>query len=108
MSLVDTADSVHMTRAIGWTFVNPMRKLWYNLTITVASIVVAIFIGGVEALGLIAGKFGLDGRFWSAVGRFNDSLTNFGFAVVGIFLASWLISGLIYRARGFDCVPAEP
>lgn len=106
MALMDTADSVLMTRAYGWAFVNPIRKLWYNLTITAASIVVATFIGGVEVLGLIGDRFGLEGRFWSMVGRLNDNLTNFGFAVVGIFIGSWLISGLIYRAKGYDDLPA--
>ncbi|HBK07922.1 MAG TPA: HoxN/HupN/NixA family nickel/cobalt transporter [Acetobacteraceae bacterium] len=105
MSLMDTTDSVVMTRAYGWAFVNPIRKLWYNLTITAASIVVAIFIGGVEALGLIGGKLGLEGRFWDVVGRLNDSLTSFGFVVVCIFVGSWLISGLIYRAKGYDRLP---
>lgn len=104
MSLMDTTDSVLMTRAYGWAFVNPVRKLWYNLTITAASVVVAIFIGGLEALGLIADKLGLDGGFWSFVGAMNDSLANFGYAVVGIFLVSWLISTIIYRVKGYDTV----
>ena len=102
MSLMDTTDSVLMTRAYGWAFVHPIRKLWYNLTITAASVVVAIFIGGVEALGLIGDKLGLEGGFWHLVGDLNDNLTNFGFVVVGIFVASWLISTLIYRAKGYD------
>ncbi|MGO4569629.1 HoxN/HupN/NixA family nickel/cobalt transporter [Rhizobium sp. 2YAF20] len=58
MSLMDTTDSVLMTGAYGWAFVNPIRKLWYNLTITAASVAVAVFIGGLEALGLIADKLG--------------------------------------------------
>ncbi len=102
MSLIDTTDSVLMTGAYGWAFVNPVRKLWYNLTITAASVVVAIFIGGLEALGLIADKLGFEGGFWALVGRMNDNLANFGFAVVGIFLASWIISTLVYRAKGYD------
>ncbi|HEY4164133.1 MAG TPA: HoxN/HupN/NixA family nickel/cobalt transporter [Dongiaceae bacterium] len=102
MSLLDTTDSVLMTGAYGWAFVKPMRKLWYNLTITAASVVVAIFIGGMEALGLISDKLGLDGGFWSFVGAMNDNLANFGYAVVGIFIASWIISTVVYRARGYD------
>ena len=104
MSLMDTTDSVLMTGAYGWAFVNPIRKLWYNLTITAASVVVAIFIGGLEALGLIADKLGLDGGLWSFVGAMNDNLANFGYAVVGIFLASWLISTIVYRVKGYDAV----
>jgi high-affinity nickel-transport protein len=102
MSLMDTTDSMLMTGAYGWAFINPIRKLWYNLTITAASVVVAIFIGGVEALGLIGERLGYEGGFWGFIGDMNDNLANFGFAVVGIFLASWLISTLIYRARGYD------
>lgn len=107
MSLMDTADSTLMTRAYGWAFVNPIRKLWYNLTITAASVAVALFIGGVEALGLLSDKLGLEGGVWTFIGSLNDNLANFGFAVVGIFLASWVISTLVYRAKGYDSLPAE-
>jgi len=107
MSLMDTTDSVLMTGAYGWAFVNPMRKLWYNLTITAASVAVAIFIGGLEALGLIAGKLGLEGGFWSFVDAMNENLANFGYAVVGIFLASWIISTVVYRAKGYDKLQAR-
>jgi high-affinity nickel-transport protein len=106
MSLIDTTDSVVMVGAYGWAFVNPIRKLWYNLTITAASVVVAVFIGGIEALGLIGDKLGLSGGFWEVVGSLNDDLTNFGFAVVGVFVASWLVSTIVYRVRGNDDLPA--
>jgi len=102
MSLMDTTDSVLMTGAYGWAFVNPIRKLWYNLTITAASVVVALFIGGVEVFGLMGDKLGLEGGFWSVIGGLNDNLANFGFAVVGIFIASWIVSAVIYHAKGFD------
>ena len=105
MSLMDTTDSILMTRAYGWAFVNPVRKLWYNLTITAASVVVAVFIGGLEALGLIGDKLGLDGRFWDFVGDMNDNLSSFGYAVVGILIASWLLSTLIYRVNRYDTLP---
>ena len=105
MSFMDTTDSVLMTGAYGWAFVNPVRKLWYNLTITAASVVVAFFIGGVEALGLIGGKLGLQGEFWGVIGGLNDNLANVGFAVVGIFFVSWIVSALVYRANGFDNPP---
>ena len=102
MSFMDTTDSVLMTGAYGWAFVSPIRKLWYNLTITAASVFVALFIGSVEALGLISDKLGLEGGLWAGIGRLNDNLTNFGFAVVGIFVASWIVSILIYHSKGFD------
>ena len=99
MSLMDTADSVLMTGAYGWALVKPARKLWYNLTITAASVAVALFIGGIEALGVIGDRLGLSGPFWGGVGALNDSLAGFGFAVVAIFLASWAVSTAIYRGK---------
>jgi len=107
MSLMDTTDSVLMTGAYGWAFVNPIRKLWYNLTITAASVVVALFIGGLEACGLIGDKLGLEGGFWGVIGDLNDNLANFGYAVVGIFIASWIISTVIYRAKGYDSLQVK-
>jgi nickel/cobalt transporter (NiCoT) family protein len=107
MSLLDTTDSVVMVRAYGWAFVNPIRKLWYNLTITATSVVVAIFIGGIEALGLIGGKLGLDGAFWNLVGNLNESLSALGYAVAGIFVAGWITSSLIYRLKGYDRLRAS-
>jgi len=102
MTLVDTTDSVLMVGAYGWAFLNPIRKIWYNLTITAISVVVAVLIGGIEALGLLAGKLGLAGAFWDGVGDLNHSLANFGYLVVGIFIASWVLSYFIYRWQGLD------
>lgn len=106
MALMDTTDSVAMVGAYGWAFVNPVRKLWYNLTITAASVIVAIFIGGVEALGLLGSQLNLAGGFWDIVGELNGSLGTLGYAVVGIFLASWLVSTLVYRLKRYDEVGA--
>jgi nickel/cobalt transporter (NiCoT) family protein len=97
MALADTADSTLMVSAYRWAFLDPRRKLWYNLTITGASVVVALFIGGVEALGLVGQRLGLDGGLWTLVERLNASLANFGFAVVGLFVIAWLVSILSYR-----------
>jgi high-affinity nickel-transport protein len=102
MTLVDTADSVLMVRAYGWAFLNPIRKIWYNLTITAISVVVALLIGGVEALGLIASKLELEGTFWAVISNINASLANFGYLVVGLFVISWALSFIIYRWQGLD------
>jgi len=97
MALVDTADSALMVSAYRWAFVDPYRKLWYNLTITGASVAVALFIGGIEALGLIGDRLGLSGGLWSLVEAVNDSLANFGFAVIALFALAWLVSVVTYR-----------
>lgn len=102
MTLVDTTDSVLMVGAYGWAFLNPIRKIWYNLTITAISVLVALLIGGIEALGLIADKLGLEGAFWTLIGEINGGLAGFGYLVVGVFLASWVVSYLLYRWQGLD------
>jgi nickel/cobalt transporter (NiCoT) family protein len=107
MTLMDTADSTLMTGAYGWAFVNPVRKLWYNLTITSASVVVAIFIGGLEALGLVGDRLGLENTVWRSIRHLNDNIANLGYIVVGIFITSWLLSTLVYRLKGYDETLAE-
>ncbi|WP_424811651.1 HoxN/HupN/NixA family nickel/cobalt transporter [Roseococcus sp. YIM B11640] len=102
MTLMDTTDSVLMTGAYGWASVHPVRKLWYNLTLTAASVAVALFIGGLGALGLIAEKLGLEGGIWDFVSELNENLGQLGYAVVAIFLISWVVSVLVYRLRGYD------
>jgi len=102
MSLVDTTDGVMMLGAYDWAFVKPMRKLYYNMTITLVSIVVAVLIGGIEALGLIGDQLKLSGGFWEAIGALNDNFNNLGFAIIGVFVAAWVISYAIYKAKRLD------
>ncbi|HEY6441127.1 MAG TPA: HoxN/HupN/NixA family nickel/cobalt transporter [Acetobacteraceae bacterium] len=104
MALVDTTDSVLMVGAYGWAFINPLRKLWYNLTITAVSVLIALLIGGIEALGLIGSQLALSGWFWDAVGALNDSVGSLGFAVVGIFILCWVVSTIIYRLKRYELV----
>src|SRR6201986_773574 len=75
MSLIDTTDNILMLGAYGWAFVKPIRKLYYNMTITSVSVIVALVVGGIEALGLVANKFHLKGLPWEVVRKLND---NFG------------------------------
>src|SRR5581483_381369 len=100
----DTTDGILMLGAYGWAFVKPIRKLYYNLTITAVSVAVALFIGGLEALNVIGDRLGLgdSGGFWGAVGALSDNFGTLGYGIVGIFLGAWLISFLVYRARRFD------
>ncbi|MDE3053223.1 MAG: HoxN/HupN/NixA family nickel/cobalt transporter [Gemmatimonadota bacterium] len=102
MSLVDTTDSVLMVGAYGWAFARPIRKLYYNMTITFVSVVVALLVGGIEALGLVAAHWELHGWLWRAVARLNGDFGSVGYLIVGVFVASWLISAAVYRLKGFD------
>lgn len=102
MTLVDTTDTVLMIGAYGWAFVKPIRKLYYNMTITFISIIVALIVGGVEALGLIADRLGLDQGIWGDIAALNGRFGTLGFVIVGVFVACWIGSILIYRLRGYD------
>jgi high-affinity nickel-transport protein len=102
MSLIDTTDNVLMLGAYGWAYVKPIRKLYYNMTITFVSVAVALIVGGVEALGLIGGQAGLQGSFWDFVARLNDNFGMLGYCIVGIFALSWIVSIAVYKLQGFD------
>jgi nickel/cobalt transporter (NiCoT) family protein len=102
MTLIDTTDGVLMLGAYGWAYRNPMRKLFYNLTITSVSVLVALVVGGIETLGLIADQFDLHGLFWDAIGGLNNNFGALGYGIVGLFVVSWGLSYLIYRLKGYD------
>jgi nickel/cobalt transporter (NiCoT) family protein len=102
MTLVDTTDGILMIGAYGWAFVKPIRKLYYNMTLTFASVVVALMVGGIEVIGLIRDKFQLNGGVWDFIGNLNDNFGNLGFVVIGVFISSWLGSIVLYRLKGFD------
>ena len=108
MSLVDTTDGIMMLGAYGWAFVKPIRKLYYNLTITLVSVAVALVVGGIEGLGLISSEFNLTGPFWDQVGALNDNFGYIGYAIIGIFVVSWLISALVYRLKRYDDLEINP
>ncbi len=102
MSLIDTTDNVLMLGAYGWAAVKPIRKLYYNLTITGVSVVVAVMVGGLEALGLLAGHLHLKGSFWDGITRLNEHFGTLGYFIVGLFIVSWIASVAFYKWRGFD------
>src|SRR5438105_8875868 len=95
MSLFDTADGCFMNFAYDWAFARPARKTFYNLTITGLSVFVAVFIGGVEVLGLIAQNAGLSGTFWSFLAGFN--INKAGFVVVGVFVVTWAVALAVWH-----------
>ena len=108
MTLVDTTDSIVMLGAYGWAFVKPIRKLYYNLTITAVSVVVAVIVGGLEALNLIGDQLGLSdgGGFWGIIGALNDNFGMLGYLIVGLFVVSWGISYAVYRINRYDEIEA--
>ncbi len=107
MSLVDTTDGILMLNAYGWAFIKPIRKLYYNLTITLVSVLVAVLIGSIEALGLIGDQFACQGVFWRAMDALNNHFGLLGYLILGIFIASWALSAFIYRAKGYHRLDAE-
>jgi nickel/cobalt transporter (NiCoT) family protein len=102
MSLVDTTDSVLMLGAYGWAFVKPIRKLYYNMTITFVSVLVALIVGGIEALGLIADRLSLEGAFWGMIGALNDNFGSLGYVIIAVFAISWFASVVVYRLKRYD------
>ena len=107
MTLVDSTDSILMLGAYGWAFVKPVRKLYYNITITTISVVVALLVGGIEGLGLLAGQFHLSGAFWGFIASLNDNFGLIGYGIVGVFIVSWLLSAAIYRWKRFEEVDIQ-
>jgi high-affinity nickel-transport protein len=102
MSLIDTTDNILMLGAYGWAFVKPIRKLYYNITITCVSVIVALVVGGIESLGLLAGHFHFKGWFWNGVAQLNGNFGTLGYFIIGVFAASWIISIAFYKWRRFE------
>jgi high-affinity nickel-transport protein len=95
MSLLDTIDGSFMNFAYGWAFSKPVRKIYYNLTITALSILIALVIGSIEIAGLLAEKLGLSGGAWDWVAGLD--LNTIGFAVAGLFVLTWLVALAIWH-----------
>ena len=102
MALIDTSDGILMLGAYGWAFQKPVRKLYYNLTITALSVGVAVLVGGIETLGLLQDKLSLTGPFWDVVGEINANFGLLGYGIIGLFIMGWLASVLIYKLRRYD------
>jgi nickel/cobalt transporter (NiCoT) family protein len=102
MALIDSTDSILMLGAYGWAFVKPIRKLYYNMTITFVSILVALLIGGIEVLGLVGDEFGWKGAFWESMDSLNNNFGTIGFVIIGVFVSSWVVSIIIYRLNRYD------
>ncbi|MHB2019874.1 MAG: HoxN/HupN/NixA family nickel/cobalt transporter [Candidatus Xenobia bacterium] len=100
MSLVDTLDGILMQYAYAWAFLNPVRKIYYNLTVTSVSVLAAVVIGSVEWLQVIASQLGLDGPFWSFFDKLNFEVL--GYFVIGLLLGAWILSVVFYKISGIE------
>ncbi len=95
MCLFDTIDGCFMNFAYDWAFAKPIRKIYYNLTITGLSVFIALFIGTVEILGLVAQELSLNGGFWGFMQNFN--INRAGFIIVGVFVATWVVALAVWH-----------
>ena len=101
MSLMDTADGAFMAKAYSWAFANPIRKVFYNLTMTSLSVFVALFIGGVELLQILVRTLNLRGGVFDAIGG-SDFVGRAGFFIVAAFVLAWAAALVLYKARRID------
>jgi high-affinity nickel-transport protein len=106
MCTVDATDGILMLGAYGWAYVKPIRKLYYNLNITLVSVIIAFVIGGIEILSIVANQFNLTGGIWNLVTGIDFGVI--GVAIIAVFFASWTISTLIYRWKGYDHLTTIP
>jgi len=100
MCLLDTTDGILMLGAYGWAFVKPVRKLYYNLNITLVSVLVALVVGTIEVISIISGPLNLSGGIWDYLSKLD-----FGFlggVIIGIFVLSWVVSTIIYKVKRYD------
>jgi nickel/cobalt transporter (NiCoT) family protein len=95
MSLLDTIDGSFMNFAYDWAFSKPVRKVYYNITITGLSVAVALIVGTVELLGLLADRLNLKGSFWNWVSGLN--INTLGYVIVGLFVLTWAVALLVWR-----------
>jgi high-affinity nickel-transport protein len=105
MSLVDTTDSILMLGAYGWAFVKPVRKLYYNLNITLVSVLIALVIGTVELLSIAVNQLGLKGGAWDWLGNLDFEVI--GYLIIAIFVICWTASTVIYKVKGYDRIEAR-
>ncbi|MDB5334228.1 MAG: nickel transporter [Phycisphaerales bacterium] len=101
MCLVDTLDGILMLGAYGWAYVHPVRKLYYNMTITAVSVIIAVAVGGIEVLSMLAGRLNLHGPGWDTINSLGNHMGAIGILIIAIFILSWAASTLGYRMMGY-------
>ena len=100
MSLMDTADGIFMTTAYHWAFSTPLRKIYYNLSVTGLSVIAALVIGLIELSQIISTKLGLHSWFWRWLQNLNFG--SIGYILVGLFILTWAVSYSLWRILGFE------
>jgi nickel/cobalt transporter (NiCoT) family protein len=100
MSLMDTADGAFMSHAYGWAFSNPVRKVYYNITVTSLSVAVALVIGMIELMQVTAHHLALEGGFWGYLGELDFGML--GYVVVAMFVATWTLSVVLWKTRRIE------
>jgi nickel/cobalt transporter (NiCoT) family protein len=100
MSLMDTADGAFMSQAYGWAFSSPIRKVYYNITVTSLSVTVALAVGSVELLQVLTARLGLDSGVWGWLNALDFEVLGYG--IVGLFVLTWAGSMLIWKLRRID------
>ena len=105
MCLLDTTDGILMLGAYGWAFVKPVRKLYYNLNITLVSVLVALVVGTIEIISIISGPLNLTGGIWDYLSNLDFGLL--GILIIGIFILSWVVSTIIYKVRRYDDIEVK-
>ena len=100
MSLMDTLDGAFMSQAYGWAFSNPIRKVYYNITVTSLSVVVALVIGTVELLQVLVTRLGLSGGGWDTLSNLDFEMLGYG--IVALFVLMWAASVAIWKLRRIE------
>jgi nickel/cobalt transporter (NiCoT) family protein len=95
MSLLDTIDGAFMNFAYGWAFAKPVRKIYYNTTITALSVAVALVIGTIELVAVLSDRLSLSGGVWDFVSGID--LNYVGYAIAGVFVLTWAIALAVWR-----------
>lgn len=104
MVLTDTSDGVTMRMAYAWAFLTPLKKIFYNLTVTVMSVLVAFVIGGIELIQVLASELNLIGGFWNTLQ--NLDFETMGFVIVGVFVVTWLSAYAVWKYKKYDLNPS--
>ncbi|MGZ4650056.1 MAG: Nickel transporter NicT, partial [Kineosporiaceae bacterium] len=100
MSLLDTIDACFMNFAYGWAFSKPVRKVYYNITVTALSVAVALIIGGVEIISILVDKLGIDSGPLAWIAGLD--LNFVGYAIVGLFVVTWIVALAVWRCARIE------